>query len=183
VTESTLALLRRLLIEDYGRLRQRLARRLGSADFAGEALHEAWLRLDRMEEAVPGLLVKNPSAYLYRMALNVATDQRRSERWLAPTEIEHLIRSAAEELDPSRILEARQDLALLASALRELPPRRRAVFVASRLEGLPHKAIASRLGITVRVVDRELKAALDYFGEILEKKSLPRRGPRPRKTS
>ncbi len=183
MTEPSLALLRRLLIDDYGRLRQRLTRRLGSADFAGEVLHEAWLRLDRME-AVPGLPVRNPSAYLYRMALNVATDQRRIEwRRLAPTEVEVLLRSAVEELDPARVLEARQGLEALESALKDLPPRRRAIFVASRLEGLSHGAIASRLGVTVRIVDRELKAALDYLGAILEKKSRPRRGPPRQKTS
>jgi DNA-directed RNA polymerase specialized sigma24 family protein len=57
------------------------------------------------------------------------------------------------------------------------------VFIASRVEGQPHKLIAERLGVTVRIVDRELKAALDHFGTILEKKSVPRRGPRPRDSS
>lgn len=179
MTES----LRRLLITDYGRLRQRLARRLGSADFAGEVLHETWLRLGRTEEAASAAPVKNLSAYLYRIALNVATDQRRSERRLASAEVDLLLRSAVEELDPARVLEAQQELQILTMALQDLPQRRRAVFIASRLEGLPHKAIATRLGITVRVVDRELKAALDHFGAILERKSIPRRGPRPLKTS
>jgi RNA polymerase sigma factor (sigma-70 family) len=183
VTELTLTLLRRLLIDDYSRLRQRLARRLGSADFAGEVLHEAWLRLDRMD-AVPGVPLRNPSAYLYRMALNVAIDQKRIEsRRLAPVEIDGLLRGAVEELDPARVFEARQELEVLQSALDNLSRRRREIFVASRLEGLSHKEIASRLGVTVRIVDRELKAALDCLGALLEKKSLPRRGPQPRKTS
>lgn len=147
-------------------------------------LHEAWLRLDRMQGLAPGTVIGNPSAYLYRVALNVAADQRRTEqRHVSRVETEALIQSAIEELDPARITEARQELETLVLALEDLPPRRRAVFIASRLEGLPHKMIAAHLGITVRVVDRELKAALDFFSATLDKKSTPRRGPRSRKTS
>ena len=183
MTESAMASLRRLLVAEYGSLKQRLARRFGSADFAGEVLHEAWLRLDRMEGAAPGAIVQNPIAYLYRVALNVAADQQRQERRLARPQIEAIIQNAVEELDPSRVAEARFELNRLASALEALPPRQRAVFVASRLEGLPHKQIAARLGITVRVVDRDLKIALDHFAALLEKKSVPRRGPRPAEPS
>jgi RNA polymerase sigma factor (sigma-70 family) len=128
---------------------------------------------------MPGASVRNPVAYLYRMVLNVAADRQRGEqRRLAGAEIDALFRDALEELDPARIAEARSELQALASALEELPPRRRAVFVASRLDGLPHKVIAARLGVTVRVVDRDLKAALDHLGATLDKKPVPRRGPR-----
>jgi RNA polymerase sigma factor (sigma-70 family) len=184
MTESAMAMLRRLLISDYGSLKRRLARRFGSANFASEVLHEAWLRLDRLEVGLGAAAVQNPAAYLYRIALNIATDQQRiDQRWLAKAEIEGLLRSAVEELEPARISEARAELQALAVALEALPPRRRAVFVASRLEGLPHKVIAERLGVTTRVVDRELKTALDHLSVVLDKKMMPRRGPRPSKAS
>jgi RNA polymerase sigma factor (sigma-70 family) len=183
VTEMLVLALRRVLAAEYGGLKRRLARRLRSTDLAGEVLHEAWLRLDRME-AASGMVVENPTAYLYRIALNVAADQQRDEqRRLVRSEVEMLLRNAVDELHPARVTEARSELLVLASALEELSPRRRAVFIASRVEGQPHKLIAERLGVTVRIVDRELKAALDHFGTILEKKSVPRRGPRPRDSS
>jgi RNA polymerase sigma-70 factor (ECF subfamily) len=179
MTDSVLAMLRRLLVDDYRGLKERLARRFGSADFAGEVLHEAWLRLDRIEASVSTAAVHNPEAYLYRVALNVATDQRRTDKsWLGKVEIEAIYRRAQDDLDPERIMEARSELQALAQAVEQLPPRRRAIFIAARLEQLPHKTIAERQGITVRVVDRELKAALDHFSKILDKKSIPRRGPR-----
>jgi len=180
MTHNVIAMLRRLLVDDYRGLKERLARRFGSADFAGEVLHEAWLRLDRIEASTSSAPVHNPEAYLYRVALNVATDRKRADKsWLGKIEIEALYRRAQDDLDPGRIAEARSELHALARALEELSPRRRAIFVAARLEQLPHKAIAERLGVTVRVVDRELKAALDHFSKILNKKSMPRRGPRP----
>jgi RNA polymerase sigma factor (sigma-70 family) len=183
MTESAMALLRRLLVSDYGGLKQRLARRFGSADFASEVLHEAWLRLDQ-QDLTQSIAVQNPTAYLYRVALNIATDQRRADRrWVAKTEIDGLLQDAVDDLGPARIAEAREEIQALATALEELTPRRRAAFIASRLEGLPHKVIAARLGINVRIVDREVKMALDQLGAVLNKKSLPRRGPRPSKTS
>jgi RNA polymerase sigma factor (sigma-70 family) len=183
VTETLVYALRRVLVTEYGSLRRRLARRLGSNDFAGEVLHEAWLRLDRVE-ITPGLIIANPIAYLYRVALNVAADHQRDERRrLARSEVEVLLRNAVDDLHPARVTEARSELLALVAALEGLAPRRRAVFIASRLEGQPHKLIADRLGLTVRIVDRELKAALDHFGTIVDKKSVPRRGPRPRDSS
>ena len=180
MTDSVLAMLRQLLVDDYRGLKERLARRFGSADFAGEVLHEAWLRLDRIEASASTAAVHNPDAYLYRVALNVATDQKRADKsWLGKAEIEALYRRAQDDLDPGRITEARSELQALAQALEELPPRRRAIFIAARVEYLPHKAIAERQGITVRIVDRELKAALDHFSKVLNKKLVPRCGPRP----
>jgi hypothetical protein len=44
MTDSVLDTLRRLLVDDYRGLKERLARRFGSADFAGEVLHEGRLR-------------------------------------------------------------------------------------------------------------------------------------------
>lgn len=181
--EPVLAAMRRRLVADYGRLRDRLARRFGSADFASEVLHEAWLHLDRMETS-PGAVVNDPGAYLYRTVLNVAADmRRRGARPLTAADVEMFVRSAIDELDPGRIAEARSEVDAVAAAVAALPPRRRAVFIASRLHGLPHKVIAERLGVTVRIVDRELKAALDHLGTVLEKKPAPRRGPRPQKPS
>lgn len=171
MTDTVAARLCRLLIADYYELKGRLARRFRSEDFAGDVLHETWLRLGQAEAAPSLDKVRDPKAYLYRIALNVATDQQRSAKsWLAKAEIESLYRSAYEELDPARIVEARSDIEMLARAIDTLPPRRRAVFLAARIEQVPYKVIAARLGITVRVVDRELKAALDHFSDLLEKK-------------
>ena len=45
MTETSLAVIRRLLVERYDELKRRLTRRLGSSELAGEALHDAWLRI------------------------------------------------------------------------------------------------------------------------------------------
>ncbi|MGO4717470.1 RNA polymerase sigma factor [Bradyrhizobium sp. 2TAF24] len=163
MSDTLFSALRRLLVDDYASLKERLGRRFGSFDFASEVLHEAWLKLQRGDSASVAV-VQNPKAYLYKVVLNVATDRQRAERSrLAATDVEAIHMRAQDDLDPARIADARLQLQALADAINTLPPRRREVFVAARLEGLPYKMIAARLGVTVRVVDRELALALDHL--------------------
>jgi len=70
--QTGLAKLETVLIARYGELRQHLTRRLGSQDWADEALQDTYLRLNKTE-AVGDL--HNPIAYLFRAALNVALNR------------------------------------------------------------------------------------------------------------
>jgi RNA polymerase sigma-70 factor (ECF subfamily) len=172
MTKATWAMLRALLVDRYSEFKHRLARRLGSADLAAETLQETWLRLERPGD--PGVL-RRPDAYLYRIALNVAADRRDADRRrLAWSEVEMLRHLDDDELDPERIVGSRSEIAALAHALDELPPRCRAILIAARLNETPHKLIAARHGISTRMVERELKRALDHCGERLGRIS-PRR--------
>jgi RNA polymerase sigma factor (sigma-70 family) len=172
MSDTLLSSLRHLLVDDYHGLKERLGRRFGSFDFASEVLHEAWLRLQRGDANASAGAVQNPKAYLYRVVLNVATDRQRAERSrLVAADVEAIHLRSQDDLDPARIAEARLELEALAEAINALPPRRRAVFVAARLDGLPYKMIAERLGVTVRVVDRELSIALDHLNKIWKKRS------------
>ncbi len=60
---------------------------------------------------------------------------------------------------------------------KSLRPRRRAIFVAARLEGIPYPEIAARFGISTRYLERELKQALDHCRERLEIKLSKKFGP------
>jgi RNA polymerase sigma factor (sigma-70 family) len=174
MAESNQAVLLRLFKSNYGALRGRLARRLGSVDAAEEALQEAYMRLDRTEVGA----VKRPLAYLFRIAVNTASDLRRSEkRRLHRSEIEFLLQLEKDEIDPERLAVARSSLRVLMLALEELPPRARAILLATRLEGLTHAEIAARFGISTRLVERELKRALDHCRDHLEIKPLQPFGP------
>jgi RNA polymerase sigma-70 factor (ECF subfamily) len=176
MTETSWAALRDLLVDRYDELRNRLARRLRSADLASDTLQETWLRLARAGSA--GTL-RSPEAYLFRMALNVAADERDSQqRRLNYSEIEPLMRLDEDELDPERLTEGRSDISALAQALDELPPRRRAIFIMARVDELPHRVIAERTALSVRMVDRELRKALEHCSQRLDRKVVRIFGPR-----
>ena len=73
MTEASLTLIRRLLVERYDELKRRLARRLGSAELAGEALQDAWLRIVRVDSVGvvrdPGSLKPNEADKLRGLSM------------------------------------------------------------------------------------------------------------------
>jgi RNA polymerase sigma-70 factor (ECF subfamily) len=64
--------------------------------------------------------------------------------------------SRVEELDPDRVLQARQSLSTVVNALREMPERTRTIFVLFRLENMKQREIADMLGISVRAVEQHV---------------------------
>jgi RNA polymerase sigma factor (sigma-70 family) len=176
MTETSWAALRDLLIEQYDGFRNRLARRLGSTDLASETLQETWLHLNRV--GTVGSL-RDPEAYVLRVALNLAADRRDTEnRRLTFSEVEALLQFEEDELDPERIALAGSEIDALARALNELSPRRRSIFILARVQDLPHRVIAERFGISTRMVERELRKALEHCGRRLDRKVIRTFGPR-----
>jgi RNA polymerase sigma factor (sigma-70 family) len=161
MSENGLTALRRVFIDRYDELRKRLTPRLGSADLASEALQETWLRLSRLDAQTE---VKSPGSYLFRTVLNVAFDQRESaKRHLTAVEVDMLLNLADDVPDPHQITQARSDLRAMKSVLAELPARRRAILLAARVDGLPLQTIASKLGVSLRLISKELRLAHEYI--------------------
>jgi RNA polymerase sigma-70 factor (ECF subfamily) len=169
MTETAWMTLRRRLVERYDELRMLLTRRLGSEDLARETLHETWLRLDRIDDVA---VMRNPDAYLARVALNLATDRQRLEtRRARRSDVNAVLEDIVDDVPgQAEKLESRLDLAIFEGALRELSERRRAILIAARLDEEPHQKIAERFGISKRMVQIELKLALRHCKARLEQK-------------
>lgn len=158
MTDSTRARLKSTLVEQYERLRSSLQGRLGSRDLASEALHEMWIKLNDGGDLAP---VADPPAYVFRGALNAARDlEAAGRRTLGHLEIDAILELADERPGPDRIAEARSELRSLQSALRDLKPRRRAIFVAAFYEDVDHETLAIRHGVSIRTIQMELRAAI-----------------------
>ncbi len=180
MTETTSTTLRQLLVERYDELRRRLARRIGD-EKARETLHETWLHL--RDKSAPGV-VDSPIGYLLRSALNLAISRERQEtRRIKRFEVQPLLEIVDAAPGPEREVESREQIAHLEQVLEELTPRRRTILLASRLEGIPLREIADRLGVSQRLVELELKAALEHCAKRFGKKVTRRFGPAPREAS
>lgn len=161
MTDNALATIRRLFVDRYDILKARLTQRLGSADLAGDAMQDTWLRLARTETVG---VVQSPQSYLFRIVLNVAEDRNRNERRqrLSPVEIDSLLELPDSAPSPEQIILARSDFEAFKAVVDELPERRREIFLAARVGNMPRQEIADRLGISRQLVAKELRLALEY---------------------
>lgn len=151
----------------YPRLRERLARRLGSRDAADDALNETFLKLARAPDAES---IRDSQSFLFRVAMNAASDQRRAGSRLASAdEIDAAMALADPLADPHRTLEGLDAIARLQQAVEALTPRRRAILEAVRIRGDSCKQVAMQMGLSRRTVELELRVALEHCGEQMQK--------------
>ncbi len=161
--------LRQAFVSRYADLKRYLVRCLGSPQWAEDALHDTYLRLADVETT--GRL-RDPGAYVFRAALHTALDHRRREkkRRLSKADIDTLLHIADDAPGPELIFESRSEINRLAKVMTGLSPRRHDILIAARLEGLSRRDIAARLGISVSMVEQELRAAQEYCVARLQRK-------------
>lgn len=160
MADTNQARLRDQLVQNYDALIARLTRRLGSSDFAHEALHETFLRLDRVTDAVP---VRSPADYLFRIAINVAKDRYRAQTYrVGVSEVDTLLDVCDDQPDAARVVEARSEIVAFKCALAELPDRPRRVLQGISIEGATAHEVAARLQVSLRTVENDLRLALRH---------------------
>ena len=70
---------------------------------------------------------------------------------------------AGEAFPVERIFICRESLSKASLALLELPERTRTIFILRRLEGMRYASIASRLGISVSAVEKQMARAVAHL--------------------
>ncbi len=139
-----------------GPLRHFLARRRGTKTTdLDDVAQEVFLRLLRYEHGEP---ISDPRAYLFKIAANVASEwsMRASNR--LPHESSWLDDLHDNE-DMTREIDRMERDSQIYEAIGELPPRAREILRLHFGEGLQHEAISARMGLTRRVVKRDIISA------------------------
>lgn len=151
----------RALQHHYEPLRRFVERRMRSPETAADIVQETYLKVAMLDERT---VVRNPLAFLYRVAGNLSLDWLRErevrERHVVSGELpEHVADGAP---DGEARIAAQQRLGILATAVAELPPRCAEVFRLRKLEHLAPQEIAERLGISRNMVEKHLRKALAH---------------------
>lgn len=123
-----------------------LQRRGASADLAADFTQDAFAR---MMAAPPTAQIDNASAYLFRIARNVAINHNRRQRiipFVDDPEVA-LLEMADDQPSPERIAISRQELRLLHAFFVELTPIQQQIFLLSRIEGRTFADIGKTLQI------------------------------------
>lgn len=140
-------------------LRRYLHSRLGDADDVADFAQECFLRLLRYGGAHGDADLER---LMFRIANNLLTDNWRAEQ--AHHARDHVplngVDLVNETPSPERQVAAQQRLERLKAVIHELPPKCRAVFVFSRIDGLSHAEIADKFGISIKAVEKHITKAL-----------------------
>jgi len=107
--------------------------------------------------------------FVFAVARNLIIDRVRREQ-IVPIEAVADLNSlgvAKDEPGPDRVVAARDELRKLQAALDHLPPRAREVVTLRRIEGVPRREIASRMGITEDTVAEHLSAGMRALADLL----------------
>lgn len=152
----------------YGeRLRRYLRKRLRRADDLDDLSQEVYLRLLRIRDASLLSNVREPMAYVYRVAANVLADwndasdqciERAIDLDSAVDQVEAC--TSTTTLDDAADCAARQqDLEHLERILRSLPPVQAAVVLLLDRDGFTYEEVAAKLNLSVGAVHWHIKNA------------------------
>jgi RNA polymerase sigma factor (sigma-70 family) len=136
-------------------------RKLGCRDLAADCTQETYVHLARMGPAVP---VQNPRAFLFRVATNLAIDYLRKSRTRGTVLSIEPPPEDAPSTAPSleEIIEAKQRVVRLNSAIKELSVKCRTALLLNRLEGKTHADIARTLGVSESMVAKYIVQGLKH---------------------
>lgn len=161
------AQVRELYREHSSSLIRQLTRRSGCGETARELMQETFVRLLRMP---PDSLrhVEQPVAFLRRISMNLLRDSARAK---ALKERSSSTLAAANQgfVDQVAAIESRDLLRRLESAVAQLRPRTRDIFLAHRIEGLTYSEIAARSGLSVKTVEKEMSRAIAALSRLVER--------------
>lgn len=153
----TPAAVERLFAEHNRSLIRFLRTRLKSDQEAKDVAQEAYVRLLQIDQ--PGT-VSFLRAYLFRTALNIATDRMRAESIRHVAHQDPVFDDVATEPDPERITSAREQLRLVTESLAELPTKPRLAFLWHRVSDMKIEDVAERLDVSDRMVRKYIVQAL-----------------------
>ena len=143
---------------------RRFLRRFGPAVSAEDITQDSFARL-----AAEPNDVTSPSAYLFRVARNLAVDELRRSKKCPVDPVSNLasLDCPSSAPSPEDAVIAGDEADHLHTALAELPEHQRTALILFKVEGFTHKEIGRRLGVSHRTVERYIADALKHCHQAL----------------
>ncbi|MEX0297753.1 MAG: RNA polymerase sigma factor, partial [Kordiimonas sp.] len=166
--ERTKSALIETYMEKRAELRRFLVARFRDETIADDILQEMFLKLERSSFDKP---ITNATAFLYRVANNLALDLRkqairqkgREKDWGETSTHQVSGEPVDDSVDVTVSIDAQKKVDRIVALLDDLPPQCRRVFVAHKFEGLSHREVAERFEISRSTVEKHMSKAMKYI--------------------
>jgi RNA polymerase sigma factor (sigma-70 family) len=160
MAEDKRALVEQLFAQHSGALRAFFFRRVGRQADASALAQEVYLRLLRVGDTEA---IRNPEAYLYTVASNLAQEDRvlRSRRGVCVDIADPTVQGQLAALNETGSdIDRERRAARLHEVLRQLSPKCQAAVVLQYWHGMSYAEIAARLGVSTHMVKKYLAQGL-----------------------
>lgn len=142
-----------------------LAARTRSMSAAEDLVQDLYLKVASVESDVD---VRAPVPLLYRMAANLMVDQvrsaqraaRRNGQWRMDTHATVGGVDVTRDLPADDVVVAKERVRQLAEAVAALPPKMGQAFRLHKLEGLSQADTARAMGVSVKMIEQHIQAAM-----------------------
>lgn len=168
---------------EWPKLRNYL-RRFVTGEDAEDLAQEAFVRVYNMQGPV-----RSPTGLLYQTARNLVIDRRRHAAVSARVMVDGALVGAAPDSAPSPEEQVEQRLRLerALAMLEKLSPKCRSIFLMQVLDGCSYAEIATRMGLSVVAVKKQLLRAFEMCaahaavddGARARRGAAPKRGSKP----
>lgn len=149
-----------------------LAARTRDMAMAEDLVQDLYLKVAGLD---PKAEVRAPEALLYRMAANLMVDHlrsaqrssRRSAEWRIETQTVLGGHDVAQEAAADEVVVGKERVRQLAAAVASLPPQMGRAFRLHKLEGLSQAQTAQAMGVSVKMVEAHVAAAIRQLAKKL----------------
>lgn len=149
-----------------------LAARTRDMATAEDLVQDLYLKIAGLD---PKAEVRAPEALLYRMAANLMVDHvrsaqrssRRSAEWRTETQTVLGGQVVAQEAAADAALIGKERVRQLAAAVADLPPQMGRAFRLHKLEGMSQAQTAQAMGVSVKMVEAHVAAAIKQLAQRL----------------
>jgi RNA polymerase sigma-70 factor (ECF subfamily) len=113
--------------------------------------------------------IRNVRNYMFSVAISVIKHQLRRSRIVTISTLADMDSLSLAHDAPSQEseLEDRQELQRLAEAIPHLPDRCRQVFMLRKIDGLPQRDVALKLGVSEGTVEKQLARSINILMQVL----------------
>lgn len=142
------------------------ARLVGDRENGEEVVQNAYLRLAGRASHL--VAVEHPRAYMFAATRTAAVDfsARQHAEWLHRVDL-GAIEDVAQDEAALQSLASRQRILRMAVLLNELPSACRTAFILNKVEGRSHREVATRLGVSVSMVEKHIMRALTHCRDVM----------------
>lgn len=122
--------------------------------------------------------VRNPKAYAFQAAWSVMMSHVRRSKVVAFRTVADMdqLGAVADAPSPEHQVADRDELQHLAEAIASLPGKVRDVFILRRIEGLPQREVAEKLGLSESTVEKHMSRGFHLLSKLFSRSGNPTAG-------